>query len=89
MKQGILKRLENIEKRMIPKDVDAIVFIEEGKEPGTYTVLEHVYHGGERNMKDTSRAWELKAGSASEAASMYEPPEGCKEPIVFIYDFGE
>lgn len=89
MKQSILKRLADIEKRVIPKDVDALVFVEKGNESGTYTIQENVYHGGKNQLKDTVKKWTVSAHSAKEAAKLYVPPEGCKEPIIFIYDFGE
>lgn len=82
----LLKRLEEIEKRMVPKNIDVMVFIEESVVEGSYQVQQNVYRGNGTVCIDK---WNIKASSAQEVADQYQPPEGCKEPMIFMYDFGE
>lgn len=89
MNTKLLKRLENIEKIMIPKDADVIVFIEEAEEPGKYTIDERVYYGEKGHLKDTFNKWTIEAGNIEEAFETYTPPKGCKELIVFLHNIEE
>lgn len=89
IKAKLLKRLEEAEKKIIPSDIDVMVFIEETEEAGTYRVQQNVYHGRESHKRDYIESWNVKASSAQEVADSYQPPEGCKEPLIFMYDFGE
>lgn len=85
----LLRRLEEAEKRIVPSEIDVMVFIEETAEKGVYHVQENVYHGTKNHTRDYIKQWDVKASSAREVAENYEPPEGCKEPLIFMYDYGE
>lgn len=83
IKNDILKRLEKAEKRCIPKDLDCMVFIEDTEEKGVYTLKENIY----TKKGCRSRIETIKANNAQEIADNYKPPEGCKEPLVFMVDY--
>lgn len=85
IKDNILKRLEKAEKRCIPKDVECIVFIEETEKRGVYVLKENIY----TRSGCHSRHEVINASSAQEVADNYKQPEGCKEPLVFVVDYGE
>lgn len=89
IKANLLKRLEEAEKRIIPSNIDVVVFIEETEESGTYRVRQNVYHGRKSHNRDYIEIWNVKASSAQEVADSYQPPEGCENPLIFMYDFGE
>ena len=89
IKAKLLKRLDEAEKKIKPSDIDVIVFIEETEEAGTYSVQQNIYHGREGHRKDSVETWTVKATSAKEVADSYTPPEGCKEHLIFMRDFGE
>ena len=83
----LLRRLEEAEKRGIPKGIDVIVFIGETEEKGLYMVQQHIY-GSDSCNHDSINSWKIKASSTKEVAENYQSPEGCKEPLIFMYDFG-
>lgn len=85
MKSSILKRLEAAEKKMIPKDVDVIVYIEETDRKGIFKLQESVYAG--KSYRQTIK--EVEGQSVHDVADEYEPPTGCREPIIFLMDLGE
>ena len=85
IKAKLLKRLEKAEKKIIPGSIDVFVFIEESEEPGTYNVHQIIYRGDNQERTETC----VKASNAQEVADNYRPPEECKEPLIFKYDFGK
>ena len=80
----LLRRLEEAEKRVIPKGIDVIVFIEETEEKGVYMVQQNIYGSDSCNHD----SWKIKASSTKEVAENYQQPAGCKEPLIFMHDFG-
>ena len=88
IKARLLKRLEDAEKKIIPKKINVIVFIEETKEAGIYKVQQNLYYGADSIKKDSIDQWNVKASNAQEIADNYKAPNGCNEPLIFMYDFG-
>ncbi|HJA20288.1 MAG TPA: hypothetical protein H9959_10430 [Candidatus Mediterraneibacter ornithocaccae] len=85
-RRELLKRLERVERRCIPKDVECMVFIEESNEKGVYIVTEIIYTVGQPGQRKKTE--KIKAASAQVISDNYKPPEGCKSVIVFMYDYG-
>lgn len=85
-RRELLKRLEKVEKKCIPKDVECMVFIEETSAKGVYSVTEIIYTLGQPGQKKKTEI--IKANSAQEISDNYKPPEKCKNTIIFMYDYG-
>lgn len=85
-RRELLKRLEKVERKCIPKDVECMVFIEETSDKGVYSVTEIVYTIGRPGQRKKTET--IKANSAQEISDNYKPPERCKNVIVFMYDYG-
>lgn len=84
-RRELLKRLEKAEKRCIPQYSECFLFIEETNKEGVYLVIEVVYTPGRPEQR---RETEVKANSAQEIIDKYTQPEGCKNVISFMYDYG-
>lgn len=83
----VLCEVKDMERKLIPQGASVIVFVQESDTHGIYTITERIYNMC--NQKDELNVFEIQAGSLKEASDKYIPPEGCKEPLVFLFDYGE